>query len=84
MSALFKFLNNTDVLSSTQMRKGLDRCYSLLPDFSLDCPTAPNKLRTVLENAIRDEIVDSSYQPPEVPAVRSEVVTQVVRGAGPH
>lgn len=83
MSALFKFLSSTDVLSATQMRKGMDRCYALLPDFSLDCPSAPNKLRSMLDNSKRDGIIDANYQPPEAPKKITEFVTQVVR-ATPH
>ncbi|GMH53732.1 hypothetical protein TrST_g8069 [Triparma strigata] len=58
MSALFKFLVGESVLSKIQMRKGLDRCFSLLPDFLLDVPNADELLERVKTNAVRDGLLE--------------------------
>jgi len=58
MSALFKFLESESVLSKTQTRKGLDRCYSLMSDFMLDVPNADKLVERVKGNALRDGLLE--------------------------
>jgi programmed cell death protein 4 len=63
MSALFKFLHSHDVLSSQQLSKGFNRCYSLLDDFKLDMPAAPDFLQRFVDAAVEDGII-ASFTPP--------------------
>mmetsp|Transcript_22424 Transcript_22424/g.33898 ORF Transcript_22424/g.33898 Transcript_22424/m.33898 type:complete len:447 (+) Transcript_22424:127-1467(+) len=44
MSALFSFLTKNAIVSEYQVAKGLNRLNKLLPDLSLDIPTAPELL----------------------------------------
>jgi len=63
MAHLFKFLNINDVLSKVQLKKGFDRCYSLLADFSLDNPNAPAYMTAFVEKAIGDKCLDEYTAP---------------------
>ena len=66
MSDLFAFLHHNEILSSTQIRKGLDRCYNLLPDFILDCPKAATKLDYFKAESVRNGFVGAEYKPPVI------------------
>lgn len=44
MSALFSFLTKNAIVSEYQVAKGISRLNKLLPDLSLDIPTAPELL----------------------------------------
>mmetsp|Transcript_6467 Transcript_6467/g.12394 ORF Transcript_6467/g.12394 Transcript_6467/m.12394 type:complete len:471 (+) Transcript_6467:85-1497(+) len=64
MAALFKFLSDADALSPVQLRKGFDRCHSLLDDFTLDVPTAPQMLRSIVDSCERQGCLGEGYAPP--------------------
>ena len=44
MAALFGFLVSNAIVSEYQVKKGIGRLYSILPDVILDVPTAPQLL----------------------------------------
>jgi programmed cell death protein 4 len=67
MAHLFKFLHSNDVLSTTQLKKGFDRCYSLLDDLKLDNPAAPDFLKAFVEAAMKDKCLEEGYTPPQAP-----------------
>lgn len=62
MSALFSFLTKNAIVSEYQVAKGLNRLNKLLPDLSLDIPTAPELLAEFEDMVKERDCLPSSPQ----------------------
>jgi programmed cell death protein 4 len=69
MSELLAHLFALELLSSAQARKGFNRLHSLLPDLTLDTPSAADALARFVERAKNGKILagDYEYVPGETP-----------------
>jgi len=54
MAALFGFLVRNAIVSENQVKKGIVRLHKILPDISLDVPTAPTLLESFEKMAIEE------------------------------
>jgi len=61
MSQLLAFLVERDQLTKLQAKQGFDRLHSLLPDLSLDTPSAATALAEFVQRAIVDAVLPDDY-----------------------
>jgi len=54
MAALFGFLVRNAIVSEYQVKKGIARLHTLLPDLSLDVPAAPKLLQEFEDMAAKN------------------------------
>eukprot|EP00904_Undaria_pinnatifida_P000488 jgi/Undpi1/1043/HiC_scaffold_10.g04506.m1 len=71
MSSLLVYLNNNEVISDGQIKKGFDRLHEILPDLILDTPAAPTLLEKFTEQAISDGCLPADYIRPSPPAAET-------------
>jgi programmed cell death protein 4 len=69
MAALFGFLVRNAIVSDNQVKKGVDRLHKLLPDISLDVPTAPKLLEAFEQMAVEQGCLQTGSSKPVVDSV---------------
>ncbi|GAX25160.1 hypothetical protein FisN_15Lh288 [Fistulifera solaris] len=63
MAALFGFLVRNAIVSEYQVKKGIDRLHTILPDLTLDVPMAPSLLTTFEDLALQQGCLKSKFTP---------------------
>lgn len=82
MSALFSFLVKNAILSEYQVAKGLSRLKKLLPDLSLDVPSAPELLSDFESMAKEMGCLPASLNQNSSPTENGEAPAPVAVAAG--